>query len=88
MTLIEAEVIQAEETISAISTAMAKIIGRLNLTTSVEVTTSRSIPPPPSTDHHVEHTRESITCLPKLDLRHLLAIPFTGSPSGIASKPQ
>ena len=69
---IEAEVLQAEETYSTISTAKARITNRLASIASAELTTTRSsTPPPPS----VEHPSESITRLPKLDLPH-----FTGNP--------
>lgn len=69
--------LQSEETTSAISTTKAKIISRLNPTASAEVTTTsnHATPTPPTTEHHVDHTHESITRLPKLDLPH-----FTGNP--------
>ena len=81
----EAEVLQAEETNSTILTAKARITSRLTSVASAEVTTTRrSTTPPPA----VEHPRESITRLPKLDLPHFAGNPSTGSPFGIVSRLQ
>ena len=79
---IVAEVLQAKETTSSISSAKARIISCLNPTTSTEVTTtsSQATSPPPIIEHHVEHTRESITRLPKLDLPQFAGNPFNWQP--------
>ena len=82
---IEAEVLQAEETTSVISTAKAKIISCLNLTASTaptEVTTapSHTTSPTPTIQHHVDNPRESITHLPKLDLPQFAGNPLNWQP--------
>jgi len=74
---IEAEVLQAEETNSMISTAKARITNHLTSVASAELTTTKySTPPPPS----VEHPSESITRLPKLDLLHFAGNPLNWQP--------
>ena len=69
---IEAEVLQAEETNTAISTAKAKIAHRLSAITVQS--SGPSPPPPPTTDRHVDHDSR-VTRLPKLELPQ-----FSGNP--------
>ena len=77
---IETEVLQAEETNTAISTAKAKISHRLSSISARNVETLPRTLPPPATDRHVDHEGR-VTRLPKLELPQ-----FSGNPSGIALK--
>ena len=79
---IEAEVLQSEETASAISTTKAKIISRLNRIASAEVTTTstHATSPAHTMEHHADHARENITRLPKLDLPYFEGNPLNWQP--------
>jgi len=78
----KAEILQAKETTSLISTAMAKIISRLNPTTSMTVmnTSSHTTSSPPTPGYQIEYPYESITRLPKLDLLQFSGNPFDWQP--------
>ena len=76
---IEAEVLQSEETASTISAMKARIINRLN-PTAVARTTSHATSPPPTTEHHADHTRDTTTRLPKLDLPQFSGNPLNWQP--------
>ena len=76
---IKAEVLQSEETTSTISAMKARIINRLN-PTAVARTTSHATLPPPTTEHHADHTRDTTTRLPKLNLPQFSGNPLNWQP--------
>ena len=76
---IEAEVLQSEETTSTISAMKARIISCWN-PTAISRTTSHATSPPPTTEHYADHTHETTTCLPKLDLPQFSGNPLNWQP--------
>ena len=80
---VEAEVLQAEEIHSLISTVKAKITHRL---TPLATPTSTHLHGP----HHIEprESSDNTTRLPKLNLPHFSGNPMHWQPFGIPSKPQ